>query len=444
MIRGADIDAFKNGIGIMTHANVSDNVKTFVREFPSSDGFYEGQDDDTVKENEFVKDGKLTEKGRYVRDNTVRMCDSGVFTKEGSDFESYENLFRVYENEVHTDYGIILDVLNDSEATVETARDAIEEYESDDYTFKLVGVAQGTSIEEYKQCYQCLKDLGYEYIAVGGLLTKNGERNGAFASVSKEEHMFTILSELRGDYSEDWLFALGCHHPTRHHKFEELDLFGSDYKGWLYRYTPDNERGKIGARRWRYKQTRSFIRTNILANSFSPGTDKLLILSCSDRKSDEGGKIPALERYGGVYYRTLKKRLREDTEDHHNLDILIMSAKYGLIPPHYRIEDYDVEMDEDRQRYLKEDVEVEIRNHLRYRDYEEIYVVAGKEYRQVIVPRLVEEVDDEVTVRVDKNNLFGKLSNLKEWLLENSRQPCKTDSVSVGIEDNSGVEIVSD
>ena len=55
----------------------------------------------------------------------------------------------------------------------------------------------------------------------------------------------------------------------------------------------------------------------------------LLILSCSQRKRKDPGFLPAIERYDGVNFRVIKK-LGRQSRLLKNLDILIISAKYGI------------------------------------------------------------------------------------------------------------------
>lgn len=415
MIRGADLEVFENSVGIMTHANVSSNVKSFIREFPSSAGFYDDETDDPRREREFVdpKTGELTERGKKIRNRTVRMCDSGAFLKEGSKFDDYADLYENYE-EMDVDYGIILDELNDPEGTKESANDAISIYESGDYSFNLVGVTQGTTPQEYLDCYKALRDMGYEHIAVGGLLYKEGERTGAFAHVDDEEFLYTVLGRLREEYPDDWLFALGCHHPKRHSRFSELGLFGSDYKGWIYKYDKLDSDDTIAARRHRYEQIRRFMQNNILTNSFSIGNKRLLFLSCSERKRNTEERMPAIDRYDGAYYRTVKKWLRNNSDE--NLDILILSAKHGVIPPHYQIDDYDEVLSSNPDDEFVKQAYLNVEDFLRYRSYSEVFVAAGQNYRQVILPALKEVLNEDVPIWHAKGKIGTQLNQIKRWL----------------------------
>ena len=66
----------------------------------------------------------------------------------------------------------------------------------------------------------------------------------------------------------------------------------------------------------------------------------LLIISCSSRKINTLGSMPAFERYDGQSYRIICKAIREGCFPT-NLDILIISAKFGLLRWDEEIEDYD-------------------------------------------------------------------------------------------------------
>jgi hypothetical protein len=62
--------------------------------------------------------------------------------------------------------------------------------------------------------------------------------------------------------------------------------------------------------------------------------------------------LPALERYDGIFFRILRKARREGTWPD-NLDVLIISAKYGLLELDTAIEKYDLRMTKMRAKQLK-------------------------------------------------------------------------------------------
>ena len=136
-------------------------------------------------------------------------------------------------------YGIMIDFLKDKDKTLESAKEALKIYQEEHYSFKLVGVAQGNTLEEYLECYEKLKSLGLNYIAIGGLLKKN-VNSARYVRVRDENFLKDVLKEIRSNYKNDWLFLLGCYHPKRYRIFEEFNVFGGDYKGWILNYkTPE-------------------------------------------------------------------------------------------------------------------------------------------------------------------------------------------------------------
>lgn len=169
----------------------------------------------------------------FEYENIVKACDSGVFTKNGCQMD-YNDLFAIYDN-MGTEYGIIIDFLKDKAKTILSAEEALKKYNENKHDFKLVGVAQGNTIDEYLECYKELRNLGYDHIAVGGLLQKN-VNTARYVKVFNEDFLKEVLQKIRENYRKDWLFALGCYHPKRHRLFDELNLFGADYKGWILKY----------------------------------------------------------------------------------------------------------------------------------------------------------------------------------------------------------------
>jgi hypothetical protein len=70
----------------------------------------------------------------------------------------------------------------------------------------------------------------------------------------------------------------------------------------------------------------------------------LLIIACSKRKARGMRVATAWDLYDGVVYRMLKKRLGPRNNWPPWLDVLIVSARYGVIPPGKRICTYDQTM----------------------------------------------------------------------------------------------------
>ena len=138
LLKYCEIDKQKGVYGLMGHANTSKRFQKLFRDFKGN--------------------------------NIVKAADSGVFTKDGCKLH-YKELFSTYER-MGVEYGIMSDFLKDKDTTLRSAKEAIKIYNEKSYSFKLVGVAQGNTLEEYLECYEELKSLGFDYIAIGGLLKK--------------------------------------------------------------------------------------------------------------------------------------------------------------------------------------------------------------------------------------------------------------------------------
>lgn len=221
IIKGVRIPSNQK-IGLMAHANTTKNFRSAFRNFPS--------------------------------EQTIKMCDSAIFHPK-RDKNTYLNLFDKYQ-EMQADYGVIIDVLRDPVKTVKSAQDALNVYNSStNYSFKLVAVAQGNTIEEFLDCYAELKTLGYEHIAVGGLLHKR-ERSARYMSVKDEDLLIDVLTNIRNQFQPNWLFVLGCLSPSRFDLFKSLNVWG-DYKGWIFEYKKRDDA---------IKQTINKFRTNHLAH----------------------------------------------------------------------------------------------------------------------------------------------------------------------------------
>ena len=81
------------------------------------------------------------------------------------------------------------------------------------------------------------------------------------------------------------------------------------------------------------------LRRRVMCSGFA----YLLIVTCSQRKRPDPGLLPAIERYDGVHFRVLRKA-RQEGHWPANLDVLIVSTKYGLLDLDTAIENYDLRM----------------------------------------------------------------------------------------------------
>lgn len=149
-------------------------------------------------------------------------------------------------------------------------------------------------------------------------------------------------------------------------------------------------------------------------------SDYLLIMACSGRKLPTIGLIPAIERYDGVNYRVLKKAQREGYFPS-NLDILIISAKYGLIKPETLIENYDLQMTNKRSLELRASVSQSLDKHLSNNQYSEIFLNLGKDYLKTISnSKYLTEFSGELVM--GEGRIGQKMAQMKAWLINKKKQ----------------------
>jgi len=141
----------------------------------------------------------------------------------------------------------------------------------------------------------------------------------------------------------------------------------------------------------------------------------LLIISCSDKKDHREGLIPAIQRYTGAWYGVMNKLKREGRFPE-NLDMLIISAKYGLIPPDELIENYDRRMDVSRARELNDSVVGKLMQILENAKYESILINLGRDYIEAI-QGFEEVVPDSIKVSMLMGSIGARKSGLKKWIL---------------------------
>jgi cytoplasmic iron level regulating protein YaaA (DUF328/UPF0246 family) len=151
-------------------------------------------------------------------------------------------------------------------------------------------------------------------------------------------------------------------------------------------------------------------------NAKKPERRYLLILACAQRKRPDTGLLPAIERYDGVNFRVLQKAKRAGYLSK-NLDMLILSAKYGLIKANTPIEKYDLKMTIQRARELQTQVSRNLDAYLVNTEYQEIFVNLGKSYLTVIaisskMPALHEKI------RYASGGIGEKMAQMKNWLCQ--------------------------
>jgi len=140
----------------------------------------------------------------------------------------------------------------------------------------------------------------------------------------------------------------------------------------------------------------------------------LLIISCSKRKASlPKVRVPAIDLYDGPFYRIIRKAFREHGRPD-NLDIMILSAKYGLITHNEIIANYDQKMTISRAKVLSSPVRVRLADTLKENRYEKVLINLGKLYMLALDGS--RDLLDEYNVCCASGRIGERIKQLKEWL----------------------------
>jgi Peroxide stress protein YaaA len=155
---------------------------------------------------------------------------------------------------------------------------------------------------------------------------------------------------------------------------------------------------------------------------------RVLILSCSARKYALSGTVLAWDLYDGVAFRVVKRLQREGLFPG-DVEILILSAQYGLIRPHDKISFYDLRMTKELAAQQAMRNSVILHKVLSNGNYREMLVIAGKTYLPALDPFMA-WLQGNITLVIAEGGIGLKLQQLKAWLL--SEGPCSLSCTSGG------------
>ena len=106
---------------------------------------------------------------------------------------------------------------------------------------------------------------------------------------------------------------------------------------------------------------------------------RLLIVACSQAKRNDRLAMEAIERYDGPTFRLLRKARGMGLLA--NVRVMILSAKYGLIPEYWMIYDYDQRMTPARAAELAGEVTLALWRWLGQRPAcQDVFVNVGQSY----------------------------------------------------------------
>ena len=145
----------------------------------------------------------------------------------------------------------------------------------------------------------------------------------------------------------------------------------------------------------------------------------LLIISCSKCKIKTSGVIPAYKRYHGSKTGGIYPKLHKAIKDGYfpkNLDILIISAKYGLLRWDEPIEWYNQKMDEKRVNELRPGIQKKLKVFLNGKYYDQIFNCLWDLYNKTLEGfDLKRYCGEEIEV---ERNWLKKMSQMTEWIKE--------------------------
>lgn len=141
----------------------------------------------------------------------------------------------------------------------------------------------------------------------------------------------------------------------------------------------------------------------------------LIIVSCSKKKEKWKKNVPAIELYDGPVFKILRKFLTWNKLD--RLDILIISAKYGVLKHTDKINYYDELMDKSKAEVMRPQIINKISDFLRVNSYKEIFINLGKNYL-VSIDGIENLVDSSCKIIYAKGRIGKRLKQTKKWLLK--------------------------
>ncbi len=146
-------------------------------------------------------------------------------------------------------------------------------------------------------------------------------------------------------------------------------------------------------------------------------SNRILILSCSSRKTASVDLLPAIKRYDGPSFKVLRKYLFHNQNK--ELQIFVLSAAYGLIPADYEIPFYDQVMTPSRSQELNESILSQFSQIIVNCD--ELCLFLSQLYLQAIIG-WSDLVPPNLLVTIINGSQGIMLSKLKSWLWE-EQQP---------------------
>jgi len=150
----------------------------------------------------------------------------------------------------------------------------------------------------------------------------------------------------------------------------------------------------------------------------------LLVQSCSATKNRVETPVPALELYDGYFFRIIKKAVRAGRFER-GLDIVIISAKHGIVEPEDEITYYDQRMDTERAAELNDTVVKTLTEKTSQNQYDKVWINLGKDYLPAVDG--IEHAVDAPVMYIDGNGIGAKGKRLKRLVSSGHSMPVHGD-----------------
>lgn len=134
---------------------------------------------------------------------------------------------------------------------------------------------------------------------------------------------------------------------------------------------------------------------------------RLLIVPCSKIKR-RLFNTSALELYDGPFFRLIRKYKPK------NLDIFVLSAKYGMIKSDMPISYYDQKMTKERAKELSGIINRDLAQYLSGKQYKNVYINLGKIYYNALEPSM--NLFKNSNVYHASGGIGLRLHQLKNWI----------------------------
>lgn len=143
---------------------------------------------------------------------------------------------------------------------------------------------------------------------------------------------------------------------------------------------------------------------------------RLLIVACGATKRVEVYNLPAIDRYNGPPFKTLRKVLAGLPQEQCPT-ILILSAEFGLIAADMLIPNYDHRMTKARALALRAQVREALARALAGGRYDETMINLGADYLPAL-PLGPTTTDHLGTVTYAQGGIGDRMGHMKRWMLQ--------------------------